>query len=272
MKIGVSSYSFYTHMRKTGESLEMVCTRAKEMGFEGIEFLRLEDPSIAAALAEHCAKIDLPIIAYTVGADFIKNGLEEEAERVRKDIDTAKELGAPLLRHDVCYGFDGGWREAVRRVAPAVREVSEYAAERGIRTCTENHGFFLQDADRVEELMLAVNHENYGWLVDIGNFACADEDSLHAVSIAAPYAFHVHAKDFLVKPRRADNPGQGWFKTRHGRYLRGTIAGHGHIPIKACVDILRGTAYDGFLSYEFEGMEDNLPALEAGLAFLRTVI
>jgi len=256
-------------MRRTGEDLFQVCARAKEMGFEGIEFVTLEDPAIAPDLRRQCEALGLPVISYTVGADFIKNEPEAEAERIKRCVDTAVELGAPLLRHDATNAFEGGWREAVRRIAPAIRDVTEYAAARGIHTCTENHGLFIQDADRVEELMLTVNHENYGWLVDVGNFACVDEDSVLAVSIAAPYAFHVHVKDFLIKPRRAEDPGRGWMKTRHGRTLRGTIVGHGQIPIHACVDILRQAGYNGYFTYEFEGLEDNLPALEAGLAYLK---
>ena len=120
--------------------------------------------------------------------------------------------------------------------------------------------------------MLAVGHENYGWIVDSGNFAWADEDSLAAVTIAAAYAIHAHAKDFLIKPYGEESPGAGWFPSRLGRPLRGTILGHGVIPIAACIDILRASGYDGWLSYEFEGMEENLPALEAGLAYLKRLV
>ncbi len=277
MKISVTTYSFMAHMRKTGANLLDVCAQAKELGFEGIEFIDLPETgpqgedreAYAKALRARCEALSLPIVSYTVGADFLDKGVEAELARLKGCVDIAALLGAPLMRHDATRGCDGGWREAVRRIAPAVRELTEYATARGIRTCTENHGFFLQDADRVEELMLDVGHENYGWLVDVGNFACADEDSVHAVTIAAPYAFHVHVKDFLIKPRRAEDPGSGWFRSRHGRFLRGTIPGHGVIPIKTCLDILRAAGYDGWVSYEFEGMEDNLPALAAGLGFLK---
>ena len=34
---------------------------------------------------------------------------------------------------------------------------------------------------------------------------------------------------------------------------------------------LKKAGYDGYLSLEFEGMEDNLTALKAGLAYLRRV-
>ena len=116
--------------------------------------------------------------------------------------------------------------------------------------------------------MLAVNHPNYGWLVDMGNFLCADEPPMHALPIAAPYAVHAHAKDFLLK---RENPGEGWFPTRNGWVLRGTVVGHGVVPIADCVQVLRDAGYDGWLSLEFEGMEENLTALRCGLAYLRKV-
>lgn len=280
MKIGVSSYSFLQHIQKTGANYLDICALAKNMGYEGIEFTDLSlavQPAesleaLADAIRARCASLRLPIIAYTVGAEFLLNDPSAEVERLKGCVDIAARLGAPLMRHDATRGGKEGWREAVDKIAPAIRALTEYAATKGIRTCTENHGYCIQDANRVEELILTVNHENYGWLVDIGNFACADEDSVHAVTIAAPYAFHVHAKDFLIKPAGAEDPGQGWFRSRHGAYLRGTVAGHGRIPIKACLDILRKTGYDGWLSYEFEGMEENLAALEASLAYLQSIV
>ena len=186
-------------------------------------------------------------------------------------VDIAEALGAKVLRHDASWSLpeDMDWRQLIDQIAPDIRRVTEYAAEKGIRTCTENHGYVLQDAERVETLIRTVNHPNYGWLVDMGNFLCADDLPVHAVPIAAPYAFHVHVKDFLYKPADAENPGQGWFPSRNGSYLRGTVAGHGVVPIRRCLETLKKAGYDGVVSYEFEGMEENLPALEAALAFLR---
>ena len=276
MKIGVSSYSFGKYMEHTGCDLLKVCELAKELGFDGIEFTDLPEPQLenAARIREKCASLGLPIISYTVGADFLRG--DAEVERVKGQVDVAHALGAPVMRHDACYGFKDpgylrGWRQAVEEIAPRIRQVTEYAATLGIRTCTENHGTFIQDSERVETLIRTVNHENYGWLVDVGNFACADEDSVSAVSRAASYAVHVHAKDFLIKSAASDDPGEGWFTSRSGRYLRGTVVGHGEIPVKQCLRILKSAGYDGFVSLEFEGAEDNLYALRAGLANLRKI-
>ena len=275
MKIGVSSYSFSKYMQQPGADYFAVCDLAKKMGYDAIEFIDLSlevQPAdslaeLAKAIRRHCEEIDLPIAAYTVGADFLR---PDEARAVMEKVDIADALGAKVLRHDAAWSLPEGmdWRELIEKIAPDIRRVTEYAAQKGIRTCTENHGYILQDAERVETLIRTVNHPNYGWLVDMGNFLCADDQPVHAVPIAAPYAFHVHVKDFLYKPADAENPGQGWFPSRNGSYLRGTVAGHGVVPIRRCLQTLKSAGYDGVVSYEFEGMEENLPALEAALAFL----
>ena len=276
MKFGVSSYSFSKYMNQTKADYFTICDLAKKMGYDVIEFIDLSlevQPAesltkLAKAIHRHCEEIALPIAAYTVSADFLR---PNEVRTVMEKVDIAEALGAKVLRHDASWSLPEGmdWRQLIDQIAPDIRRVTEYAAQKGIRTCTENHGYVLQDAERVETLIRTVNHPNYGWLVDMGNFLCADDLPVHAVPIAAPYAFHVHVKDFLYKPADAENPGQGWFPSRNGSYLRGTVAGHGVVPIRRCLEILKKAGYDGIVSYEFEGMEENLPALEAALAFLR---
>jgi sugar phosphate isomerase/epimerase len=176
------------------------------------------------------------------------------------------------MRHDVCYALRKkphySWQDAVEEMVPVIREITEYAAAKGIRTCTENHGFIFQEPERVETLIRTVAHPNYGWLVDMGNFLCAEADPQRAVAIAAPYAFHVHAKDFLFKPGTEPQPA-GFFGTRGQNWLRGTVIGHGVVPIQQCVQILKKAGYDGWMSVEFEGMESCLQAIELGGKHLR---
>lgn len=282
MKFGVSAYSF-RHVLKAGKTYFDVCDMAREMGYEGIEFvdLNLEYGSGQATVAElaqaidaHCQQIGLPVIAYTIGADFLngRNGTpEQEVQRVKDCVDIAQLLGAKILRHDAFWKMEGirSWREAAEKVAPGICEVAAYAAQKGIRTCSENHGMIMQDSERMEYLMRCVNHENYGWLVDIGNFLCADEDPQHAVGVAAPYVVHAHVKDFLFKKGTEDQPAGHWLTTRGGNFLRGTVVGHGVVPVRPCLHILKRAGYTGYLSVEFEGAEDTLEALQQALEYLR---
>ncbi len=163
--------------------------------------------------------------------------------------------------------------EALPIVAEGYRRVTEFAAGLGVHTMIENHGYFFQDACRVKKLIETVNHPNFGWLMDMGNFMCADEKPVESVKIAAPMAVHAHAKDFFHKEKGEYVPnGQGWFGTRGGNALRGTIIGHGAVNVPECLKTLRAAGYDGWLSVEFEGIEDCITSLEADLKNLKEML
>jgi len=136
----------------------------------------------------------------------------------------------------------------------------------------ENHGFFCQDSERVEMLVCAVDHPNFGVLVDMGNFICVDEDPQVAVGRLMPYAFHVHAKDFHLKPGDGWWPGRGWNRSRGGNFWRGAMIGHGDVPVRGCLRIMKAAGYDGVLSIEFEGMEDVLTGIACGHENLRRMV
>lgn len=50
------------------------------------------------------------------------------------------------------------------------------------------------------------------------------------------------------------------------------MIGHGVVPVRACVHILQNAGYDGYLSVEFEGREETLPALENAREYLRKLL
>ena len=266
MQISVSSYSFSQTKSSPIERLRL----ARELGFAAIEFTEV-DMDTAKHLREESEKLGFPIICYTVGAEFLQaKSVEAEAQRLYGQVDIAQALGVHLMRHDATRGFKAlraahsSFAEAIPLLAKGCRMVTEYAAEKSVITMVENHGYFCQDSERVAALVGAVSHPNFGALVDIGNFLCADEDPAAACGNVAALALHVHAKDFHVKPGSGHNPGRGWFRSRGGNYLRGAIIGHGNVPVRQCLDTLRRAGYDGYVSIEFEGMEDCTEGLRIG--------
>ena len=262
---------------------------AAEQGFDGIEFTDLRPDNdrnaskerrleYARVLREEAKLLGIEIVAYLVGANLYSGSAEAddaEVKRICDALDVAKELGAKLLRHDVCsservedkvIGFD----RMLPTIADNARRITEYAKTLGIRTCSENHGYIAQDSDRVEKLFNTVDHENYGLLVDMGNFACADECSVRAVSRLAPYAIHAHAKDFKIYPfGTPDKEGEKSFSTRGCRRLVGCALGDGDIPVAQCVAILKRAGYDGYITIEFEGNKDCYGEIAIGLERLR---
>ncbi|MBO5897801.1 MAG: sugar phosphate isomerase/epimerase [Clostridia bacterium] len=275
MKIGVSSYSYARWMRETGASLLDVCRHAAKTGFDAIEFTTLGgDDRIAMAreLRALCEELGLDVAAYTVGADLASGDGKSAVEALCREIDIAKALGAPILRHDVCFSLPEGmtWESAIEVMVPRIREVTSYAREQGIRTSTENHGFIFQDSARVRALIEAVGDSNYGWLVDLGNFLCVDEPPEEAVRVAASYAIHVHAKDFYQYTDPSTYPAAS-LATRGDRRLVGTVVGRGVVPLPSCLATLREAGYSGTLSLEFEGTEDVMEAIAEGYRYLRVL-
>ncbi len=262
--------------------LEDTIAKAHEMGFEAIEFLDMpgsswaEKEDFARMLRQKADELGMTINAYTIGASLYQPTEEAsaaEVERLCRNVDIAKILGCFVMRHDACYtlGKTGTARSfglMLPTIAKNARAVTEYAAKQGITTCVENHGYIAQDSYRMEQLFNAVAHDNFGLLVDVGNFVCADEDNLTAVSRVAPYAVHVHAKDMY----KSSTPQPGFSPTRAGNFFKGSIVGEGDCNVAACIGAIRKTGYDGYYSIEFEGEEDCIQAIAKGFANLKKML
>ena len=44
------------------------------------------------------------------------------------------------------------------------------------------------------------------------------------------------------------------------------------LDVRQCINILKRAGYDGYLSLEFEGLEDNLEAIRIGYAALKSFV
>lgn len=280
MKYSVSSYSFSNlHLDEL-----VLPAKAKEMSFDAIEFAEIRNgdrdkTEYARLVRETCDKAGIPIANYAIGADFLGGSggdLDKEIERLCREVDIAAILGVPTMRHDCTGGYgknaeQKGFQNVLPRIIEGCRAVTEYAASKGIKTMTENHGRFCQESRRVEQIVNGVAHPNFGLLLDMGNFLCADENPADAFGRLAPFAFMVHAKDFHVRRGNGVKPLGGFFTSRGGNYLRGAIIGHGEVPVLQCMRILRENGFDGYISVEFEGMESADTGIATGIENLRYI-
>ena len=183
MKLGVSLYSFKEYINDDQLGVKGCIDKVKEFGGEGVDFVETAKYAndhegylaYAKEIGEYCKEVGIQAVCFCVGSDFLNRDTDEEIARVKKLVDVAAAYGCLAMRHDATPGYMGEnkWRSfdtVLPILARAYREVTEYAETKGIKTCIENHGFFAQDPDRVEKLINAVNHKNFGALVDIGNF------------------------------------------------------------------------------------------------------
>ena len=276
MKLGLSTYSLYQALGKGTMTIADVIDFTADHGGEHVEIVPLgysltEQPELIDLIVAKAAERGIEISNYAIGANFLvdnEEAYEQEIARVKKEVDIANRLGVKLMRHDVASSPDisiANFNANLERLASACREIAEYAGKYGITTSVENHGYFIQHSDRVQALIHAVDMPNFKTTLDVGNFLCADEQPLAGVKNNLPYASIVHIKDFYVRPA-GQNPGDGFFQTTAGNYLRGAVAGQGDIPMRDVIQLVKSSGYDGYLSLEFEGVEDCEFGARVGLA------
>lgn len=302
MIIGLTNYSMNANINSGKMSVLDVMRFAKEKGAGHIELVpfgytlhddqtgEFNEQLISDIKALSC-EIDLPISNYAVLGDLLKpdaDARKAEVERLKRHIDVAHKLGIKQMRHDVSSfrrplesntptAFENEFPIAVE----TCRELADYAAQFGITTLVENHGFFVNGSDRIIRLITAVERENFGMLLDTGNFACVDEDCTVAVKKCAPYAKMVHLKDFYIrKAERLTGVGGlfrcdagSWFSSNSGEYmLRGSILAQGDLDVWASLKYIKDSGFNGYVSVEFEGMEEGEAGSEYGMEAARYIL
>lgn len=286
MKIGFSSFSFFDRVSDSRITMPDVIEWIAANGGEHIELATMtfsprgqdeawnmdDDRDLLDSITKATRDTGLEISGLCIPADFLVPSAEarqQQIERVKHHVRLCDSLDIRYLRHDVVQ-----WKYANPDVADferslpilvdASKEIAQFAAQYGITTSVENHGFYMNASERIRRLLYEVDEDNFRTTLDIGNFLCVDEDPLVATEANLPYASFVHLKDFYIRPRTWPL-GEEWLSTPGGTRLLGSIIGNGDMPIEAIVSSLVHSDFDGYVSIEFEGLEDSLLGCAQGL-------
>lgn len=173
---------------------------------------------------------------------------------ITDSVDMAAELGAKVVRV-----FSGNKEEGVRFeqakswIVEGLREAAAHASGKGIVLCLENHGLFAGKADQVLEIIREVGSPALASTFDTGNFLLVDDDPNEAIDKLKDHVSHVHFKDFM----KADDSVEGHVYTSlSGQRYVGKVPGEGSVDLKYILTALKRNGYDGWLTVEYEGNEE----------------
>ncbi|MDO4739350.1 MAG: sugar phosphate isomerase/epimerase [Eubacteriales bacterium] len=319
MKLGISSYSLNKRMRTGEMSIFDVIDWAKAHDCAHLELVPFSLPllgedgkidySYVGRIREKAEQVGMPLSVFSLNACVLKPTEEErraEIERIKMYMDMAHFLGMKKMRHDTCSGqhpeginTPEQFEKDFPAFVSAVQELADYAASLGMSTTLENHGLYVNGADRVIRLLNAANRPNVGMTMDVGNFLCVDDKPEAAVKKCVGYADMIHLKDFYIREKgrmlpqdgmytagaKAPRPAQptpeelkkmpprlGYVGTSSGlNILRGAILGQGDMDIWSILKTVKEAGYDKEISIEFEGMEDCEAATEICLNTARYI-
>jgi sugar phosphate isomerase/epimerase len=231
-------------------NLETVLTRAREYGFDGVDFRGIKDdmditviPAFNAELEKTKAlirtmKLEVPCLSTSAKMALPdESRARESIEEAKRYIELAATLDCPYIRV-----FGGGkmddelTEEFLQRVADNMNMLGEHAVERGVKVLIETHDALVPGA-RLKRLFEKITSAGCGVIWDMHHpyrfFRETPEETLDAVG---DKIFYTHLKDSIGD----------------GEERKAVLVGDGEVPLKEMIRLLAGRGYDGYLALEAE--------------------
>ncbi|MEL0300412.1 MAG: sugar phosphate isomerase/epimerase family protein [Flavobacteriaceae bacterium] len=259
-KLSLAQWSLHNAIQKGDLNPYDFAAKAKELGFEGIEYVNqlykdvTEAKDKNSALKQFIAKSNAQ--AKVHGVENILIMIDGEGDlavpsvsKRNKAIENHKtwvEVAAAMGCHSIRINLFGERNEQAWKAqsAESMRKLAEFATPYKVNIIVENHGYLSSNAALVMEMLDEVNQSNCGTLPDFGNFClerkdgerwganCVKEyDRYKGVEELMPRAFAVSAKSH-------DFDAQG--NETNTDYLR-------------MLKLVKSAGYNGFIGVEYEG-------------------
>ena len=197
---------------------------------------------------------------------------QEEMSAIRKVIDYCEFFGASYVRiyggnlaAGDTYKLDERWNLLVQ----SLREMGDYAKEKGVTLVVENHfNTMAVSAKNSADLMEAVDHPAVAVLYDQANLTFTEnEDYLTAIATQQKYVAYMHVKDLVFVEGKSFVSSNVARPDEDERNVRTKIVGEGVVPWPQIISKVKELGYDGWLSLEYERRwhPDDIPDASVGM-------
>ena len=174
---------------------------------------------------------------------------------VQQGIRFASEINCPMVdTTDGAFEIEGFSRDEIFRITcDNYREVLSWAEDYKVIINVEPHGPYTCDGDFMEKLYEYFDSEYLRFNMDTGNSFIAGLDPLDYLKRFRKYLSHAHIKDVSESLAAAVRGEETGIATSEVPIGGGVNADN----IKACVDFLNETDWDGAVSIECFGSDEN---------------
>jgi sugar phosphate isomerase/epimerase len=269
--------------RTLSGSFEMACESAVKYGLEHIEFSAIHgqyfitamgyDPSISLqsnprALRRYLDSKGLKVSQ--MDGSFPMMGPEGSTfgvQYAQQTIRYAAELDCPMVDTvDGALEIPGMTKDEVFRITcDNYRQILPWAEDYDVIVNVEPHGPYTSDGDFMERLFEYFDSEYLRFNMDTGNAFIAGLDPVEYIRRFRKYLTHAHIKDVsegLAAALRGEETGIATSEVPVG-------GGVNADNIKKCIEFLKETDWDGCVSIECYGSDENT---RASVEFMRSII
>lgn len=251
---------------------------AVEFGLENIETLNvfeLKEPNVEFAheLRRYADEKGIRFPCVSVGINVVGDNHREITEKLKKYADVARVLGSPYLHHTIALEcrnpevIEKNRELYYQRGLAAVREIYDYAAERGVRTVFEDQGYLFNGIEGFGRFLADVGRD-VGVVADFGNIQFVDECAEDFIPSFADRIVNVHIKDYIAIPGgEARDPKE--FYSKGGRILRDCLFGEGIVNMERGFAEVKKIGYEGTFAIECPPMgEDQKESFRKNIALI----
>jgi len=186
------------------------------------------------------------------------NGSAFGVQYVTQTIRFAADLGCPMVDTvDGAFETPGMTFEEVFRITcDNYRQCLPWAEDYKVIINVEPHGPYTNNIEFMQRLFTHFDSEYLRMNFDTGNTFIAGHDPLDYIKALRPYCTHCHIKDVSAELSAAARGEE----TGIGSSIVPVGGGVNAVNIKRCIAYLRETKWDGVVSLECHGSDDNTAA------------
>jgi len=261
IKLSCNLYSFNEPLTKGTMTLEDALDFCAELGFDAVDPTGYYFPGYPEVPADRYL-YEIKKRAFRLGLDISGTGVRNDftspdpARRaadvglVKRWIEVAAKLGAPAVRVFAGPAVPEGRSaaEATDWVVTHIKDCVAYGAERGVFIVLQHHDDLLKTAVETLAVYERIGSDWFGLNLDIGSLRTTD-DPYAEIAQLAPFAYTWQVKEQLYRKGVAEETNVG-----------------------KIVQILRDTAYRGYIPLETLGAGDPRPKLRAFLDRVRRAL
>lgn len=244
MKLAVSSWSLRDHVNKDFPLPDFPKVVKERYGIEAVELCQMHfqaqdskylDEIINGLKTAGSVVINMPIDTGNI-SQLDERKRSHDIKIIEGWMDVAAYVGSPNIR--VNTGSQDQGVVDLSITVDSYRKLAEYGDKIGVMVLLENHGGISADPHNIVKLFEEVGHTNFRACPDFGNFS--PEVRYRGLEMMAKYAVIAHAKayDFDEESKMSEE-----------EFIK-------------CLNILKSTGFDGYLSVEFEGEGDQYSGIQ----------
>lgn len=270
MKSSVSFWSYQKMIQSEQISLIEVLRLLEEMQVDQVELLSdfMKDDETHRQVSSFLKNSPLTVSSYSASNNFVAEEAERKANiaKIKEAVDIAKTYDTDVVRVFCANATDKyTYEQGIAMIVDSFKECTSYAEQKDVTLALENHGMFAGKSQQVLDILDAVGSPALKATTDTGNFLLVCDDPVQAVSKLAKRVALVHFKDF----KKSDTG----YAAIDGQKYEGTIIGQGEVDLPKIVSILKENGYNGALSIEYEGTDDdNVQAVKESVQYLKSLL